>query len=144
MLNTIARGIAVTAATAALVGGASAGAAQAQVYDGAVQAHTQVVPRHDGREIETAPNTRDMGQAQATPAGCVVRARITGDWVRIREGAWGRVVGYAFRSDAISVDLNDPEHYAPPGWYSVNDYTQHLYLFDISAQYVEVHNSCAS
>jgi hypothetical protein len=135
MLHTIARGIAVAAATAALVGGVAAGA-QAQVYDGAVQAHTQVMPRHDGREIEAAsvaPNTRDMS-AQGTKvmpqSNCDGWYYIDGWGVNLRSAPWGAIRGHANYGDSIYYLETQGD------WSMINDYTANAWGVWIYNQYL--------
>ncbi|EWM19779.1 hypothetical protein KUTG_10083 [Kutzneria sp. 744] len=130
------------AAAALVVGlvGGLAGAAQAQQRDG-VNAHTQVMPRHDGREIEAVqPATRDMGTSQtakAKPQGVAGGCQqewwfIDGYGVNLRSTPWGEIKAHANAGDNIYfLEYSDDGQ-----WAMINDYTANGWGVWIYTQYL--------
>ena len=134
----LAKSIAVTAVAAGLIVGV-AGAAQAQQRDG-VNVHTQVMPRHDGREIEAVqPGTRDMGASQTAKAKPQVGEPNCDDWyyvdgygVNLRSTPWGTIRAHANMGDNIYfLEYSDDGQ-----WAMINDYTANAWGVWIYAKYL--------
>jgi hypothetical protein len=131
----------VTAAAVALIGGVTASSAQAQQRDG-IHAHTQVAPRHDGREIEAAPNTRDMGvRANPDPCSGDDWSKITADDVNIRRQPWGTVIGHADHTDSVSNPISSTVDPGGGRWVQLVDYTRDNVLGYIYEAYVYSHST---
>lgn len=134
-MQALIRGMAAAALAVGLMGGL-AGAAQAQQHIG-VDAHTQVMPRHDGREIEAVqPATRDMGRSQgAKPmtTGCQQEWwYIDGYGVNLRHTPWGQILAHANTGDNIYF-----LEYSNDGqWAMINDYTANAWGVWIYTQYL--------
>jgi hypothetical protein len=126
-MQALVRGIAAAALAVGLVGGL-AGVAQAQQHIG-VDSHTQVVPRHDGREIEAVqPNTRDMSVRPNCGGGWY---ELTGEGVRIRATPGGTILALAYTSDDYQI-----YYYAYGNTFYMSDMTRHVTGY-IAAAYVD-------
>lgn len=101
MFRTMVRGLAVTAVMAALVGGAAAGAANAQQMSGVPSGHAATAVQ---------PNTRDMSaQSGATKPATAARPAAVyhvhcDDGTRIRATPYGQTLGLCYWSHYVTAN----------------------------------------
>jgi hypothetical protein len=91
MFRTMVRGLATTAVMAALVGGAAAGAANAQQMSGVPGGHATAAVQPTTRDMSVTPKCYMGGQPY-----------LTGEGVRIRATPGGTILGLAYTSDSIA------------------------------------------
>ena len=141
MIGTIARGITIAVALAAVTGSVATGTAQAQVWGG-----TPNAVRQAASQVTALPNAQPKTCEGAKPNTPLrpLWAAITADGVNIRQAPWGTVLAIANHTDSVSNPIDETVDPAGNAWFELIDYTQRNTLGWVFGQYVSYGNDASA